>query len=353
MKYNTYFLIVADYINRAKDHDIMVGPWRWSCAGSLLSYALGITDLDPLEYDLIFERFLNPWRISMPDIDTDFEDTQRDRVIEYIRQKYGEEKVAHIGTYMTMAAKAAFKDVARVYGINFEQSNKLSALITEKSIEKSLQENKELQTAADSDQRTKNVLDIAMRMEGTIRQTGVHACGMIIAPQATTNYTVIQHPPASGRKDSRDESRIVSQFDGHIVEDIWLLKMDLLWLRNLSIIKNTIKILNAKAKKEWTIIDPLFSSFLETMLFSSSFRWPTHLWNYFSYMKYFMSLPVRVRWDEGMVEKTKTYSFRWLNSYGSAISSRSYGIYPSLHRQKVWGRKRYLYGTRTPKIGGI
>ena len=267
MGYNTYFLIVADYINWARDHDIVVGPGRWSCAGSLLSYVMWITDLDPLEYDLIFERFLNPWRISMPDIDTDFEDTQRDRVIEYIRQKYGEEKVAHIGTYMTMAAKAAFKDVARVYGVNFEQSNKLSALVTEKTIEKSLQENKDLAAAAESDQRTKNVLEIAMRMEGTIRQTGVHACGMIIAPEATTNYTVIQHPPASGRKDSRDESRIVSQYDGHIVEDIGLLKMDLLGLRNLSIIKNTIKILNAKAKKEWSMLDPLFAEFLDSMLF--------------------------------------------------------------------------------------
>lgn len=186
----------------------------------MLSYCLGITDLDPLEYDLIFERFLNPGRISMPDIDTDFEDTQRDRVIEYIRNTYGREKVAHIGTYMTMAAKAAFKDVARVYGVNFEQSNKVSALVTEKTIQKSLQENKELQQAVDSDQRIKNVLNIAVKMEGTIRQTGVHACGMIIAPEATTNYTVIQHPPQSGRKDSRDETRVVSQFDGGTIEEI-------------------------------------------------------------------------------------------------------------------------------------
>lgn len=267
MWYNTYFLIVQDYIERAKRNTIVVGPGRWSCAGSLLSYVMWITDLDPLAYDLIFERFLNPGRISMPDIDTDFEDTQRDKVIEYIRDKYGKENVAHIGTYMTMAAKAAFKDVARVYGINFEQSNKLSALITEKTIQKSIKENKDLQAVMQQDQRVKNVLDIATTMEGTIRQTWVHACGMIIAPEPTTTYTVIQYPPQWGKKDSRDESRIVSQYDGRIIEHIGLLKMDLLWLRNLSIIKNTVKILKARAEKQNTQLDPLFKEFLQTMLF--------------------------------------------------------------------------------------
>ncbi len=203
----------------------------------------------------------------MPDIDTDFEDTQRDRVIDYIREKYGEENVAYIGTYMTMAARAAFKDVARVYGVNFEQSNKVSAMITEKTIPKSLEANKDLKNIVSNDKRIKNVLAIATRMEGTIRQTGVHACGMIIAPAPTTTYTVVQYPPASGRKGVRDTSRIVSQYDGGTIERIGLLKMDLLGLRNLSIIKNTVKIIAAKAKKEQTKIPDIFQKFLDTMLF--------------------------------------------------------------------------------------
>ncbi len=267
MGYNTYFLVVQDYINRAKEQDIMVGPGRWSVAGSLLSFVIGITDLDPLDYDLIFERFLNPGRISMPDIDTDFEDTLRDKVIDYIKQTYGEDKVAHIGTYMTLAAKAAFKDVARVFGVKFEQSNKISALVTEKTVAASVEANKELKQLAESDQRIKNVLSIATKIEWTVRQTWVHACGMIIAPNPVVEYSPIQYPPKSWSKDSRDESRIVSQYEWPIIEDLGLLKMDILWLRNLSVIKHTIRIITARAKKDNLPLNPLFSEFNETMLF--------------------------------------------------------------------------------------
>lgn len=267
MGYNTYFLIVSDYINRSKDNEIVVWPGRGSCAWSLLSYAIGITDIDPLEYDLIFERFLNPWRISMPDIDTDFEDTERDRVIQYIRRTYGNENVAHIGTYMTMAAKAAFKDVARVNGFKFEQSNKLAWMIEEKTIQKSIDKNKDLQEAIQNDSRLEKVLEIAMQLEWTVRQTWVHACGMIIAPEPTVTYTAVQYPPKSWSKWSRDETRVVSQYEGWTIEDIGLLKMDILGLRNLWIIKNTIKIIAAKSKKDWTELDPLFTEFLDTMLF--------------------------------------------------------------------------------------
>lgn len=267
MGYNTYFLIVQDYINRAKEQEIVVWPGRWSVAGSLLSYLIGITDIDPLAYDLIFERFLNPWRISMPDIDTDFEDTQRDKVIDYIKHRYGEDKVAHIGTYMTMAARAAFKDVARVYGINFDQSNKLSWLITEKTIAESVEANKELKESIATDTRLKKVIDTAIALEGTVRQTGVHACGMIIAPEPTVCYSPIQYPPLSWSKDTRDETRVVSQYEGPVIENLGLLKMDILWLRNLSIIKNTIKILKAKALKNNETLDPMFTEFLDTMLF--------------------------------------------------------------------------------------
>ncbi len=266
MWYNTYFLIVEDYISRARDHDIVVWPGRWSCAGSLLSYAIWVTDLDPLQYDLIFERFLNPARISMPDIDTDFEDTQRDRVIEYMSHKYGASKVAHIGTYMTLAAKAAFKDVARVMGVKFVDANRLGNLITESTIPDSIDNNKDLQNAIADDSRLSKIIEYATALEGTVRQTGVHACGMIIAPEDTHHYSAIQHPPKSGSS-SRDESRVVSQYDGGTVEDLWLLKMDVLGLRNLSIIKNTIRILNAKAKTEWKALEPMYQKFLDTMLF--------------------------------------------------------------------------------------
>ncbi len=265
MWYNTYFLIVEDYISRAKDHKIVVGPGRWSCAWSLMSYAIWVTDIDPLQYDLIFERFLNPARISMPDIDTDFEDTQRDKVIHYISDKYGSNKVAHIGTYMKLAAKAAFKDVARVMGMKFTEANNTASMISEKTIQDSIDENKDLQKAIASDTRLQKIIDYAQALEGTVRQTWVHACGMIIAPEDTHNYSVIQHPPKSSS--SRDESRVVSQYEWGTIEDIGLLKMDLLGLRNLSIIKNTIKILKAKAKTEGKELDPLFQEFMDTMLF--------------------------------------------------------------------------------------
>ncbi len=267
MEYNTYFLVVQDYINWARENSIVVGPGRGSCAWSLLAYVIWITDLDPLEYDLLFERFLNPWRISMPDIDTDFEDTLREVVIDYIKQKYGTENVANIGTFMTMAAKAAFKDVARVMGVNFEQSNKISSLITDKTIADSLKSNDDLKALIDQDDRIKNTLLIAQKLEGTVRQTGVHACGMIIAPSAVTNYSPIQYPPKSGGWDLRDETRTVAQFDGHSVEEIGLLKMDLLWLRNLSIIKNCIKIIRAKAKKDKKELPEMLATFSTTMLF--------------------------------------------------------------------------------------
>ncbi len=266
MWYNTYFLIVEDYISRAKENNIVVGPWRWSCAWSLMSYAIWVTDLDPLQYDLIFERFLNPARISMPDIDTDFEDTQRDKVINYITDKYGSDKVAHIWTYMKLAAKAAFKDVARVMWIKFIDANNIASFITEKTIQESIDDNKDFQKVIANDNRLKKVIEFAQALEWTVRQTWVHACWMIIAPENTQNYSVIQHPPKSS-SGLRDEARVVSQYEWWTIEDIWLLKMDLLGLRNLSIIKNTIRILKAKSENEGTELDDLFKHFLDTMLF--------------------------------------------------------------------------------------
>lgn len=164
-------------------------------------------------FDLLFERFLNPARISMPDIDTDFEDTSRDQVIEYIRKQYGYDKVAHIGTYLTMAAKAAFKDVARVFGVSFMQSNQFAGLITESSLQKSIDTNEELRKNLEQDDRFAKIMDIALQLEGSVRGTGVHACGMIIAPDAVTTYAPIQHPPLTGAKSERDASRVVAQYE--------------------------------------------------------------------------------------------------------------------------------------------
>ena len=267
MGYNTYFLVVRDYIAWAKDNHIMVWPGRWSVAGSLLSFVLGITALDPLEYDLIFERFLNPGRISMPDIDTDFEDTYRDKVIEYITQRYGKDNVAHIGTYMSLAAKAAFKDVARVMGIKFDQANKLTSLVTEKTVALSVEKNKDLQDAIKADTRLQKVIDVATAIEWTVRQTWVHACGMIIAPAPVVTYSPVQYPPKSWSKTLRDESRIVSQYEWPVIENLWLLKMDILGLRNLSIIKHTAKIIQARAKLAWIQTPELIEEILTTMSF--------------------------------------------------------------------------------------
>lgn len=267
MGYNTYFLIVWDYINWSKTHDIAVGPWRWSAAWSILSYFVGIIDLDPLEYDLLFERFLNPARISMPDIDTDFEDTKRELVVEYVKNKYWESKVASIWTYMTMAAKAAFKDVARVFWLPFDQSNKISNLITGKNIKASLEENEEFKSLVESDTQIQEIVNLAIKLEWTVRQTWVHACWIIISPEDLVTYSPIQYPPKSWAKWQREESKYVTQYDWHYLEDIWLLKMDFLWLRNLSIIKNTIKIIIAKHKKENKEVPEMFSNYLHKMWF--------------------------------------------------------------------------------------
>lgn len=265
MWYNTYFLIVWDYINRAKNNKIAVGPGRWSAAWSLLSYLIWITDIDPLLYDLLFERFLNPARISMPDIDTDFEDIQREKIFEYVKQKYWKEKVSSIWTYMTMAAKAAFKDVARVFWIAFDRANKITALITEKTISKSLAANSEFKDLLDSDNDIKKIVDLAIKLEWTIRQTWVHACWVIIAPENVVTYTPVQYPPKIWK--GTEEEKYVTQYDWHYLEDIGLLKMDFLWLRNLSIIKDTVKILRAKYKKEGKDLPKIFEKYLNTMSF--------------------------------------------------------------------------------------
>lgn len=258
MWYNTYFLVVADFVRRSKKNMIVVGPWRWSWAWSILAWFVRITDVDPLQFGLLFERFLNPARVSMPDFDIDFEDTLREKVIEYVTWKYWKDKVCSIWTYMKMATKAAFKDVARVLWLPFEKSNQVSNLIPEKvSLSDALkwEWNDELKSIYDSDEKIQKAIEFGWKLEGNLRQLGVHACGIIISPEEVTKFTPIQYI-----KDN-PELGTLSQYDWPTLEYIGLLKMDFLWLRNLSVIKNCIKIISAKCKKEWKEIPEMFQEF--------------------------------------------------------------------------------------------
>ena len=277
MWFHTYMLVVSDFVNRAKKNSIMVWPGRWSGAWSLLAYAVGITDVNPFAYDLLFERFLNPARISMPDFDIDFEDTFRDKVIDYVTHKYGTDKVCAIGTYMKLASKAAFKDAARAIGIPFERSNEVSNLLWEIVSLKTLQiddnnseVNADLRNLYQQDKYVKSAIDQGAHLEGNLRQLGVHACGVIISPDPVTQHTATQII-LKWKKET-----LVSQFDWPTLEYIGLLKMDFLWLRNLSVIKNCIKIIQAKYKiidnnqdKTQYLSDQyLFEEFSETMSFN-------------------------------------------------------------------------------------
>lgn len=243
MWFDGYFLIVADYINWARQENIPVWPWRWSAAWSLMAYLSWITDLDPIYYDLLFERFLNPARVSMPDIDTDFADNERDKVVDYCRQKYWQDRVAQICTFGTFAARAAVKDVGRVNGVNFAEMNNLVKLIPEKPWTKlagALEDSPEFNDAYNNNEKYKSIIDNALKIEGNVRQVWVHACAVIIAPEPMTNFTALAHPP-------KDSNAIITQYSAYPLEDLGLLKMDFLWLRNLTIIKRTLRII----KNNW------------------------------------------------------------------------------------------------------
>lgn len=249
MGFPGYFLIVQDFINVARDRlDVSVGPGRGSAAGSAVAYCLGITQIDPIKYSLLFERFLNPDRISLPDIDIDFDDDGRARVLNYVTEKYGEEKVAHIITYGTMAAKSAIKDVARVEDLPLPESDRLSKLVPKRMPEVNGKELKlnlkncyahvsdfknELQHGNDTIQRT---LKYAAELEGNVRNTGVHACGVIICRDDITDWV-----PVSTAVDKTEGKLLVTQYEGRVIEETGLIKMDFLGLKTLSIIKDAIK----------------------------------------------------------------------------------------------------------------
>jgi DNA polymerase-3 subunit alpha len=239
MGFNGYFLIVQDFINWGKKQGIIFGPGRGSAAGSIIAYAIRITEIDPLKYDLLFERFLNPDRISMPDIDIDIEDSRRSEVIQYCIEKYGVERVANIGTYGIMAARAAVRDVGRVLGIPLWKVDALAKIIPPPvqgrhiPLKKSLQENNDLKNAY-NDPENKQILDIAVRLEGTIRNSGVHAAGVVIAPTDITDYAPLYVAKNGG---------LATQYTMNPIEDLGLLKMDFLGLSNLTIINNALRII--------------------------------------------------------------------------------------------------------------
>jgi len=236
MGWPSYFLIVADFVNWAKDNGIVVGPGRGSAAGSLVCYLTGITNLDPLRYELLFERFLNPDRISMPDIDLDFADIRRDEVIRYVEKKYGQDRVAQIITFGTMAARAAVRDVGRVLGYPYDYCDKLAKMIPMFSkIDEALETVEELKEAY-KEEAGKKILDFARKLEGVARHASTHACGVVITKNPLTEYLPLQYASSSDKS-------IVSQYSLHPIEDLGLLKMDFLGLKNLTIIESAVKII--------------------------------------------------------------------------------------------------------------
>lgn len=240
MGYNGYFLIVQDFINWGKRQRIVYGPGRGSAAGSLLAYSLRITELDPLKYDLLFERFLNPDRISMPDIDTDIQDTRRDEVIEYCTQKYGKGRVSNICTFGKMMGKSAVRDVARVLEVPYAESDRIAKLVPDPvmghhvPLVKAIKEVPDLKQEYDNNPTAKEVIDFAMRLEGTIRNHGVHACGVVIAPDDLVKFLPLE-VSAKGP--------LAAQFTMTQVEELGLLKMDFLGLSNLSVINNALRMI--------------------------------------------------------------------------------------------------------------
>jgi len=238
MGFPGYFLITQDFINEARKMDVMVGPGRGSAAGSVVSYCVGITNIDPLKYDLLFERFLNPDRVTMPDVDIDFDDDGRQKVIDYVTNKYGKDKVAHICTFGTMATKMAIRDVARVLKLPLSEADRLSKLVPETpkmNFFTAFKESPELRQELKSPNNlVRATLKFAQTLEGSVRQTGVHACGILISRDPLTD-----HIPVMLSKD--DENLVTTQYDGKYVEDIGLLKMDFLGLKTLSIIKETVE----------------------------------------------------------------------------------------------------------------
>lgn len=249
MGFDTYFLIVHDFVKYAKEQNIVVGPGRGSAAGSILAWSLNITDLDPIVHGLLFERFLNPERISMPDIDIDFADFRRDEVLNYVINKYGRDNVAQVITFGTMAPKAAIRDVGRVLGYPYTEVDKLAKAVPPAILGKyaplkqSIKDDPLLKDIYTKDERARICLDYAKELEGTVRQVGTHACAVVFAEKPLTQYTALQY--AAGESDE-----IITQYSAKPLEDLGLLKMDFLGLRNLTVIEETCDIVKKTHNEE-------------------------------------------------------------------------------------------------------
>jgi len=247
MGFNGYFLIVSDFINWGKNQGIIFGPGRGSAAGSIIAYSVKITDLDPLKYDLLFERFLNPDRISMPDVDIDIQDTRRDEVIQYCADKYGQDRVSNIVTFGRMFARNAVRDVARVLQVPYGDADRLAKMIPQPvqghhiPLAKSIKEDADLKREYEENDVSKQVIDEAMILEGTVRSHGVHACGVIIAPDDLVKFVPLE---------MAQKGVVTAQFPMGQVEELGLLKMDFLGLSNLTIINNTLRIIRKVYKDE-------------------------------------------------------------------------------------------------------
>ncbi len=252
MGYEGYMLIVADLINWSKNQGIVCGPGRGSAAGSIIAYCTNITEIDPLKYDLLFERFLNPDRISMPDIDMDYADDRREEVIAYATEKYGQERVAQIITFGIMAARNAVRDTGRVLGMQYGEVDAIAKHIPAPiqgrhiPLKVSIVENPELKSEYEGNPRAKEIIDVAMQLEGTIRNAGTHAAGVVIAPEPLVEYTPLTRASKGG---------VATQYSMNPIEDLGLLKFDFLGLSNLTIIKNTLRIIRKVYNKDIDVND--------------------------------------------------------------------------------------------------
>ena len=256
MGFDAYFLIVWDFVKYAKDNGIAVGPGRGSAAGSIVSYALDITEVDPIAYDLLFERFLNPERVSMPDIDIDFSVKGRERVMRYVADKYGSESVAQIVTFGRMLPRAATRDAARVLGFDYGTGDRLAKLIPEpvmgrsRKFEEYLKEEPELKRAYDTEPEARQVIDTAMGLEGIVRNASIHAAAVVIADRPLTDIVPLQLAEDKGAAvDGERAYRTVTQYSMKPIEEIGLLKMDFLGLRNLDVIEDCLDILERSSRR--------------------------------------------------------------------------------------------------------
>ncbi|HEY6781948.1 MAG TPA: DNA polymerase III subunit alpha, partial [Candidatus Dormibacteraeota bacterium] len=255
MGFNAYFLIVWDFVKFAKENGIAVGPGRGSAAGSIVSYCLAITDVDPLRYDLLFERFLNPERVSMPDIDIDFSVRGRERVMRYVTEKYGRESVAQIVTFGKMFPRAATRDAARVLGYDYGAGDRLAKLIPDPimgrspSFEDCLKSGQPLRKACDEDPAAKKIIDVAQGLEGIVRNSSIHAAAVVIADRPLTDIVPLQLADAGTDENGERIFRTVTQFSMKPIEDIGLLKMDFLGLRNLDVIEDALDIIERSSSQ--------------------------------------------------------------------------------------------------------